>query len=109
MFYMPATASASVMRVVLPWPVRTTPRYYCSTCLKRILKKSFHGLFDLDLSSLCSPGCARKPGFAFHGEPAQRRGWPEGPGEGETARFMGTIRGRNAARRSLPEKLSTRC
>src|SRR5712692_7704101 len=32
----------------------------------------------------------------------------EGPGEGETARFMGTIRGRNAARRSLPEKLSTR-
>src|SRR5712692_3212101 len=30
----------------------------------------------------------------------------EGPGEGETARFMGTIRGRNAARRSLPDGLS---
>jgi len=41
-----------------------------------MLKKSIHGLFDPDLSSLCSPGCARKPVFAFHGEPAQRE---EGP------------------------------
>src|SRR5713226_10360400 len=42
----------------------------------RLLKKSIRGLFDADLSSLRSPGFARKPGFAFPGEPAQRE---EGP------------------------------
>ena len=30
------------------------------------------------------------------------RGWPKGPGEGETARSRGAIRGNGAARRSLP-------